>query len=101
MESLSLNADSLMAAMAASYVHRLRDLGISFSDALSISEKAAERMVDRMEETQSRAAESIAILMSHGVRSAEMFNTNAAAVFSIAGVNLADEMFKSLIAERN
>lgn len=101
METISLDGESMMSAMAAAYVHRLRERGASYEESVRMSERAAGTMADSIGSLMRRASESIYTLYANGVRSQKVFDTNAIAVFSVAGVSLADEMFKSLISERN
>lgn len=100
-QTFRFDGDALMSTMAAAFVHRLKDRGVSFSQAQQLAAKAAERLASRVTAAQSKVAESTYLLVLGGSEAQGNIDSNASAVFAVAGVEAADEVFLTLVAESN
>lgn len=99
-EALPFDIKSLVNTQMAAYVERLRSRGATFDEATASSQRASAEMFRRSQSLISRCAFHVASMVDAGSDGA-LISGYANAAFAIAGVELADEMFQSLIAERN
>lgn len=99
-EALPFDIKSLANTQMAAYVERLRSRGATYDEAAASCQKASSEMFRRSQSLVSRCAFNVASMVAAGTDDS-MISGYANAAFALAGVELADEVFQSLIAERN
>ena len=99
--SLNIDMTEMLSIMTASIVKRLYGFGMSYEQIADLRERSAGLILRRMESIKQKCSDDLDTMFSEGIRDEFHLRNNARATFAIAGVEVADTVRNSLIAERN
>lgn len=102
MEGISIQLDGgiLIATMMSAFSHRIKNRGATYDETVVLCDRASEIMASRSESIMDGCARIVAAMVANGHDHRSVIS-HANAVFAVAGVEVADELYKSLVSERN
>lgn len=98
---LKIDMTEMLSIMTASIVKRLHGFGMSYEQIADVREKSSSLISRRIDSIKQRCSDDLDTMFSEGIHDEFHLLNNARATFALAGVEVADSVRDSLIAERN
>ena len=98
--SLKIDMAEMLSIMCAAIVKRLHGFGMTYEQIADLREKATSMIGRRIEAIKQRCSDDLDSMFSEGCHDEFDLLNNARATFALAGIEVADDVRNSFIAER-
>lgn len=99
--SLRIDMGEMLSILTATIVKRLHSYGMTYEQIAELREKTSKLIKRRMDGIKKKCSDDLDGMFESGVREEFHLINNARATFALAGIEVADSVRDSLIAERN